>query len=86
MAVARLQAALNLDEVVIGGGNAKEPKQLPRGVASGITTNAFLGGFRLWQNPGADPASRGSGNLAREPARKRITRKRSGIFTPCDRG
>jgi predicted NBD/HSP70 family sugar kinase len=47
--VARLKEALIADYVVLGGGNAKLLKQLPPGVRLGANTNAFLGGYRLWQ-------------------------------------
>jgi len=47
--VGRLTAALEPDDVVVGGGNAKELKQLPPGSRAGENTNAFLGGFRLWE-------------------------------------
>ncbi len=46
--VARLQAALVADSVVLGGGNAKLLDRLPPGVRMGDNKNAFLGGFRLW--------------------------------------
>jgi polyphosphate glucokinase len=47
--VIRLKAALEADDVVIGGGNAKLLKRLPRGVRRGANANAFLGGYRLWK-------------------------------------
>ena len=47
--VARLTAALEPDYVVLGGGNAKELKDLPPGYRVGDNANAFLGGFRLWE-------------------------------------
>jgi polyphosphate glucokinase len=46
--VARLIAATEPDDVVLGGGNVKELKKLPPGCRSGDNANAFLGGFRLW--------------------------------------
>ena len=49
--VQRLIAALEPDEVVIGGGNAKKLKKLPHGCRLGDNNNAFLGGFRLWEEP-----------------------------------
>jgi polyphosphate glucokinase len=49
--VQRLIAALEPDEVVIGGGNAKKLKELPHACRSGDNSNAFLGGFRLWEEP-----------------------------------
>jgi polyphosphate glucokinase len=48
--VQRLMAALEPDEVVLGGGNIHKLKKLPRGCRPGDNANAFLGGFRLWQN------------------------------------
>jgi predicted NBD/HSP70 family sugar kinase len=47
--VARLQAALVADSVVLGGGNAKKLKRLPAGVRLGDNSNAFLGGIRVWE-------------------------------------
>ena len=46
--VPRLQKALQVDEVVLGGGNVKQLKRLPPGSRAGSNTNAFTGGFRLW--------------------------------------
>jgi polyphosphate glucokinase len=48
--VALLFAALVPDEVVLGGGNVKNLKKLPSGCRAGENANAFLGGFRLWQD------------------------------------
>ena len=47
--VASLVAALEPEEVVLGGGNVKQLKKLPPGCRAGDNANAFLGGFRLWQ-------------------------------------
>jgi polyphosphate glucokinase len=47
--VVRLIAALEPDDVVLGGGNAKHLRKLPRGCRAGNNANAFLGGFRLWK-------------------------------------
>ncbi len=51
--VARLISALHLDDVVIGGGNAKKLTRLPKGCRAGDNANAFLGGFRLWEKQSA---------------------------------
>lgn len=48
--VARLITALEPDDVVLGGGNVKQLKQLPKGCRAGNNANAFLGGFRLWKS------------------------------------
>jgi polyphosphate glucokinase len=47
--VTRLVAALEPDDVVLGGGNVKKLDELPPGCRKGDNANAFLGGFRLWQ-------------------------------------
>jgi len=44
----RMIAALEPDYVVLGGGNAKQVGRLPRRVRLGNNANAFVGGFRLW--------------------------------------
>jgi polyphosphate glucokinase len=56
--VARLAAALEPDEVVLGGGNAKELKKLPPRSRLGDNANAFLGGFRLWDEKQSDARTR----------------------------
>jgi len=48
IAIARLVEAFHPDDVVIGGGNARNMKSLPNGCRIGSNANAFLGGFRLW--------------------------------------
>jgi polyphosphate glucokinase len=48
--VERLVAALEAEDVVLGGGNVKKLKALPKGCRAGDNANAFLGGFRLWHN------------------------------------
>jgi polyphosphate glucokinase len=50
--VARLIAALEPDDVVLGGGNVKYLKTLPAGCRAGDNANAFSGGFRLWEHAG----------------------------------
>jgi polyphosphate glucokinase len=46
--VERLTAAMQPDEVVLGGGAVKELDELPPGCRRGANENAFVGGFRLW--------------------------------------
>jgi polyphosphate glucokinase len=60
--VERLIAALEPEDVVLGGGNVKKLKELPPGCRAGENANAFLGGFRLWRHarkPRAAKAGRG---------------------------
>ena len=46
--VQQLKSAMQADYVVIGGGNAKLLKTLPPGARLGDNSNAFEGGYRLW--------------------------------------
>jgi len=46
--IKRLRAALEPDEIVIGGGNATKIEKLPPKTRFGDNANAFVGGFRLW--------------------------------------
>lgn len=48
--VETLVAALEPEEVVLGGGNVKKIKELPPKCRAGENANAFAGGFRLWEN------------------------------------
>jgi len=48
--IRRLVPALQLDDVVLGGGNVKKLKTLPKGCRGGDNVNAFLGAFRLWED------------------------------------
>lgn len=62
--VARLVDALEPEDVVLGGGNAKHiakhMKDLPLGCRLGDNANAFLGGFRLWENAAEPRPSKGA--------------------------
>jgi polyphosphate glucokinase len=70
--VARLIAALEPDDVVLGGGNVKKLKELPRGCRLGNNANAFIGGFRLWEQTGDQRTS------ARAKGRHRRTQEAQG--------
>jgi polyphosphate glucokinase len=61
--VERLTAAIEPDYVVIGGGGVDKLDELPPNCRRGENTNAFVGGFRLWDDEwlaasGARPAAR----------------------------
>jgi len=47
--VARLIAALEPEDTVLGGGNVHKLKTLPPRTRAGDNDNAFRGGFRLWE-------------------------------------
>jgi len=53
--VGRLIAALQPDDVVLGGGNVKKLEALPPGCRAGNNSDAFRGGFRLWGREDALP-------------------------------
>ena len=46
-----LVAALQPEDVVLGGGNANNLKKLPPLCRRGDNANAFKGGFRMWEGP-----------------------------------
>jgi predicted NBD/HSP70 family sugar kinase len=49
--VALLMHGLQVDYVVLGGGEARRLKEMPKGARVGHNSNAFLGGYRLWEEP-----------------------------------
>jgi polyphosphate glucokinase len=51
-------AALQVDYVVLGGGNARHLKKLPPRTRLGSNANAFKGGFRLWRDMEKKPATK----------------------------
>lgn len=51
--ISKLRAALEPDDIVLGGGNVKKLGELPPGCRPGANANAFIGGFRLWDQDGA---------------------------------
>jgi len=55
--VAALSAAVQAEEVVLGGGNVKRLKELPPNCREGNNDNAFTGGFRLWEQSESKPAA-----------------------------
>jgi polyphosphate glucokinase len=71
--VERLTAAFHPDDVVLGGGNSRQLKELPPGCRLGDNDNAFAGGVRLWSNP--EPGARQPA-ASREPARSTFKRSR----------
>jgi polyphosphate glucokinase len=54
--VEQLRTALEADYVVLGGGNARKLRKLPKGARLGNNDFAFLGGFRMWRTVSARPA------------------------------
>ena len=52
--VDQLRTVLEVDYVVLGGGNARKVKQLPKRTRRGDNLNAFAGGLKLWSQIDAD--------------------------------
>lgn len=89
-AVTQLMAALEPEEVVLGGGNVKELTTLPPNCRAGDNANAFVGGFRLWDNEqkqeelkhgdsnrtGHEPAAHGAARV--EGARRSLSKTAPG--------
>jgi polyphosphate glucokinase len=80
--VEQLSAALEPDDIVLGGGNVKLLKSLPAKCREGDNANAFIGGFRLWEGPdtlarhtATHPVSLGTRHTA---ARKSAKKKNKG--------
>jgi polyphosphate glucokinase len=61
----RFRLALNVEDVVLGGGNAKLMRALPNGVRLGANANAFLGGYRLWDDRRRSSRSSAAGSIGR---------------------
>jgi polyphosphate glucokinase len=77
--VDRLVAALEPDDIVLGGGNAKILNDLPPGCRLGDNENAFRGGFLMWKdtaNRGTPPALQ-TGAAAMTKSRASAKSKRS---------
>ena len=72
-AVKRLVAAIEPDEVVLGGGNVRKLKELPPGCRAGGNDNAFVGGFRLWERTAAERNSVPASRRPRQRARSRLS-------------
>jgi polyphosphate glucokinase len=63
--IARLIAALEPEEVVLGGGNVKNLKKLPPCCRAGDNSNAFAGGFRVWEKTDRANLSKSKGTVSR---------------------
>jgi polyphosphate glucokinase len=53
--VEQFKTGLEVDYVVLGGGNSKKVRELPTDARLGDNANAFKGGFRLWEDPSIQP-------------------------------
>src|SRR5215472_11014631 len=56
--VTELVRRIQVDDVVLGGGQVKKLKNLPKGCRQGSNANAFIGGFRLWKEASTEKKPR----------------------------
>jgi polyphosphate glucokinase len=56
--VTELVRRIHVDDVVLGGGQVKKLKKLPAGCRAGSNANAFIGGFRLWEELPSEKAAK----------------------------
>jgi predicted NBD/HSP70 family sugar kinase len=59
---------IHVDDIVLGGGEVKSLKKLPNRCRAGDNANAFLGGFRLWEEGFRE--NKPTGKILRLPPRK----------------
>lgn len=74
--VARFIPALELDDVVIGGGNVNKLDKLPPGCRAGDNALAFRGGFLLWEKDGGGKRGK-TGSRSMGTAKARRTRRKA---------
>jgi len=82
--VDRLAAALEPDDIVLGGGNAKLLKELPPKCRLGDNANAFKGGFLMWEG-GSRSESPAAQSGAAVASKSRATIKSSRATTKSKR-
>lgn len=57
--VDQLSSVLQADYVILGGGNARKLKRLPKNARLGSNDFAFIGGFRMWREASKSPDAKG---------------------------
>jgi len=67
--VAQLGKALQPDDIVLGGGNAKKLTRIPKGCRLGSNANAFRGGFRMWDTTDSNRLGKTNRTTIRERSR-----------------
>ncbi|MEY2485110.1 MAG: polyphosphate glucokinase [Verrucomicrobiota bacterium] len=70
-----LSAALEPEDIVLGGGNVHQLDRLPTGCRAGDNANAFTGGVRLWKDYPTNPGQLGKA-IPRRKSDARSKRKR----------
>jgi polyphosphate glucokinase len=76
--IARLISALQVDDVVLGGGNARKLGRLPPKCRHGDNAHAFLGGLRMWEKElGSDEVNRSRRWVERLSEAPALSRRRA---------
>jgi len=65
--VGKLSAVLEVDYIVLGGGNARKLDRLPKNARLGSNDFAFIGGFRVWRDAAKPRASSKSSRIIAIP-------------------
>jgi len=65
--VDKLSAMFEVDYVVLGGGNARKLKKLPRNARLGSNEFAFTGGYRMWRGPSSRVGAKRSKRITAIP-------------------
>jgi polyphosphate glucokinase len=65
--VGKLSAVLEVDYIVLGGGNARKLDRLPKNARLGSNDFAFTGGFRVWRDAAKPRASSKSSRIIAIP-------------------
>ncbi len=72
--VGRFISALELDDVVIGGGNVTKLDKLPPGCRAGDNALAFRGGFLMWEEDRVGKTAKGRPRYV-EPTKQKSTQR-----------
>jgi polyphosphate glucokinase len=70
-----LSAALEPEDIVLGGGNVHKLKKLPKCCRAGDNANALAGGLRLWENSLLDAVQLKSGSRSKS---EKVAGKKNG--------
>lgn len=73
--IAFMNEVFHVDSIVIGGGNAKKLKNLPPGCRVGCNSDAFVGGFRLWEERSDQRSTEGTFDIGAGREGTRIARE-----------
>jgi hypothetical protein len=70
-----INEVFHADNIVIGGGNAKKLKNLPPVCRMGSNADAFVGGFRLWEESADSQGAKGTMEIVADREETKIARE-----------